>query len=69
MPPALRCVAMNETLQEIRGKLALTQAEFADALGIHQSTISRMERGELEIDKRTMIAAQALLDIHMGRAA
>jgi DNA-binding XRE family transcriptional regulator len=56
-------------LGQIRGKLALTQAEFADALGIHQSTISRMERGELEIDKRTMIAAQALLDIHMGRAA
>lgn len=50
-----------ETIQAIRETLGLTQAELADRLGIHQSTISRMERGELGTDKRTMIAARTLL--------
>jgi hypothetical protein len=34
---------------------------MADKLGLHQSTISRFETGELPLDKRTLLAAQALL--------
>ena len=49
-----------DTIRSIRAELKLTQIEFADLLGLHQSTISRLESGELAIDKRTLLAAQAL---------
>ncbi len=45
----------------IREALGLTQEQMAGHLGLHQSTISRFERGELPLDKRTLLAAQALL--------
>lgn len=50
-----------DDIREIRSKLGLTQIEFADRLGLHQSTISRLETGELPADKRTVLAAKALL--------
>lgn len=49
-----------DELRTIRTELGLTQAEFADRLGLHQSTISRFENGDLPLDKRTLLAAQAL---------
>lgn len=49
-----------EELRRIRKALGLTQSEFADRLGLHQSTVSKFETGELPIDKRTLLAAQAL---------
>lgn len=49
-----------DELRTIRTELGLTQAEFADRLGLHQSTISRFEKGDLPLDKRTLLAAQAL---------
>lgn len=53
-------MAAMEELRTIRTELGLTQAEFADRLGLHQSTISRFEKGDLPLDKRTLLAAQAL---------
>ena len=47
----------------IREALGLTQEQMAGKLGLHQSTISRFERGELPLDKRTLLAAQALLRV------
>lgn len=54
-------MAAMEDIRDIRRQLGLTQIEFADRLGLHQSTISRMEGGSLPLDKRTTLAAQALL--------
>lgn len=51
-----------ESIASIREALGLSQAQMADALGLHQTTISRFERGEMPTDKRTLLAAQALLD-------
>lgn len=50
-----------EDIRDIRRQLGLTQIEFADRLGLHQSTISRLEGGSLPVDKRTSLAAKALL--------
>jgi transcriptional regulator with XRE-family HTH domain len=44
----------------IRKELNLTQAELADKLGLHQTTISRFETGEMPLDKRTQLAVEAL---------
>lgn len=50
-----------ENIQSIRKTLGLSQSEMADRLGLHQSTISRFENGDLPLDKRTLLAAQLLL--------
>jgi transcriptional regulator with XRE-family HTH domain len=50
-----------DDIRHIRQTLGLTQAEFADKLGLHQATISKFEKGGLPVDKRTLLAAQALL--------
>jgi transcriptional regulator with XRE-family HTH domain len=56
-------------LREIRRALKLSQAEMADRLGLHQTTISRFERGELPLDKRTELAVVALRNEADQRAA
>ena len=52
---------MEETLLDIREALGLRQSEMADKLGLNQSSISRMECGKIPTDKRTLLAAKALL--------
>jgi len=44
----------------IRKELNLTQAELAVKLGVHQTTISRFETGELPLDLRTKLALELL---------
>lgn len=60
MPVGIFKAAMDN-IRDIRRQLGLTQIEMAERLGLHQSTISRFESGELPVDKRTALAAQALL--------
>lgn len=47
-------------LVAIRKELNLTQVELAEKLGVHQTTISRFETGDLPLDKRTQLALEAL---------
>jgi len=64
-----------DDIRHIRQALGLTQTEFAEKLGLHQSTICRFEKGTLRLDKRTLLAARALLsdaeqhDTEVGEAA
>lgn len=44
-----------------RKALGLSQSELAAKLGVNQATISRMERGELKPNTRTILALEALL--------
>lgn len=44
----------------IRRELGLTQAQLAEKLGVHQTTVSRFETGELPLDPRTKLALEAL---------
>lgn len=45
----------------IRRAMGLKQTEMAALLGVTQASVSRWERGELDPDTRTMIAARSLL--------
>jgi transcriptional regulator with XRE-family HTH domain len=59
-----------QDIQTIRKALGLSQSEMAERLGLNQSTISRFERGDLPLDKRTLLAAQLLLtQAQEGKAA
>lgn len=43
-----------------RKALGLSQAALAEALGVNQATISRMESGVLVPNKRTILALEAI---------
>lgn len=47
-------------IRTVRQQLKLSQTEFGQRLGLHQTTISRLETGELEVDRRTELAVRAL---------
>ena len=48
-------------LKQARHALQMTQDALAGALGIHQTTVARMEAGRLAIEKRTELAVECLL--------
>jgi DNA-binding XRE family transcriptional regulator len=61
-------------IRAIRRELQLSQAELATKLGLHQTTISRFETGDLALDERTELALEALVfraqpDSRHGQAA
>lgn len=49
------------SFKETRKTLGLSQAELAIKLGVHQTTVSRFETGELPVDERTSLALDALM--------
>lgn len=42
--------ALRTLLREVRAKSGLTQAQMAEALGVGQSYVSKLERGENFVD-------------------
>jgi transcriptional regulator with XRE-family HTH domain len=50
-----------DNIRSTRTELGLNQVELARLLGLHQSTISRFESGDLSVDGRTRLALDALL--------
>lgn len=50
-----------DDIKTIREALEVSQAELAAMLGVHQTTVARFENGDLPTNKRTLLAAQALL--------
>ena len=56
---------LKEKIIEIRQKNKLTQAEFGDVLKIAQFTISRIERGQQEVDLKTLIGLAQHFDVNL----
>ena len=56
---------INEKIIEIRQKKRLTQAEFGEVLGIAQFTISRIERGQQEVDLKMLIGLAKHFDVNL----
>jgi transcriptional regulator with XRE-family HTH domain len=48
-------------IRKARAKLNLTQAEFAEAIGMQRNSIARMEREEQPVMKTTELAVKYLL--------
>lgn len=48
-------------IRDARSTLGLSQAGLAAKLGVHQTTVSRFETGELPMDERTALALEALI--------
>jgi predicted transcriptional regulator len=58
-----------DDIRTIRRQLGVTQIELAEMLGLHQSTISRLEDGRLATDERTRLALEALVARHSASQA
>jgi len=58
---ALRLSPASQFVRSARSELALTQAAFAQALGVSRKTILRYENGS-PVPERSVIAIRALLD-------
>lgn len=52
----------GDELKALRKQIGLTQSEMAQALGLTQTFIGMMERGEKAIERRTELAARYLLE-------
>ena len=63
-PETRLCIMRGMDITETRKAMGLSQAELALALGVTQSTVSRLETGELEPNERTKLALEALLSRH-----
>jgi len=50
----------GKELKDKRETAGLTQQEIADALGVHWTTISRMERSVVKISKATSMVLEML---------
>jgi DNA-binding XRE family transcriptional regulator len=46
---------------EAREALSVSQAKLAEMIGVHQSTISRMEADPTKVDQRTLLAIKAIM--------
>lgn len=47
-------------MKTVRASLGMKQHQLAEALGITQPSVSKMERGKLPIDRRTELALERL---------
>ena len=56
---------LKEKIVEIRQKNKLTQAEFGEVLKIAQFTISRIERGQQEVDLKMLIGLSEHFDVNI----
>ena len=56
---------LKEKIIEIRQKNKLTQAEFGDVLKIAQFTISRIKRGQQEVDLKMLIGLATHFDVNI----
>ena len=53
----------SKNLRVIRQRLGLTQAVFAETLGITSNSLARQERGELGISESVAILARLRLEL------
>jgi transcriptional regulator with XRE-family HTH domain len=56
----------GKELRERREAAGLMQQDIADALGVHWTTISRMERSVVKISKATSMALEQILGSRKG---
>ena len=53
---------IGEEVRTLRRRIGMSQAEFAEAIGISRETVGRLERGGEEIDRRTELAIRFVVE-------
>jgi transcriptional regulator with XRE-family HTH domain len=57
---------LGSRLRELRDTSGMSQGELADALGVDQSTVSRIERGQRAVTARELALASGALRVTLG---
>lgn len=55
---------LSEWIREARKALGWTQSRLAEELEVDVGSVSRWERGELAIDRRTVLAIERLVSLY-----
>lgn len=58
---------LGQRLKELREKKGLNQTEFGVALGVNQSTVSRLEDGSRALTARELAAASAAFGVSLNQ--
>lgn len=54
-------------VRDTRKALGWSQAQLAEQLEVDVGSVSRWERGELDVDRRTVLAIERLVDLAVRR--
>src|ERR1700746_1323269 len=57
---------VGRKIRQLRRQRKLTQVELADRIGIHQSDLSRMEKGEYKVGLDTLLKILQTFDLSIG---
>jgi len=57
---------VGRKIRQLRRQRKLTQVELADRIGIHQSDLSRMEKGEYKVGLDTLLQILQTFDLSIG---
>ncbi len=63
---SLEVAAIGSRLRELRKERALTQAELARQIGIQQSDLSRMEKGEYRVSLDNLFKILGVFDLDLA---
>ena len=66
MMAAMTDEQLGARLKELRDASGMSQEQLADALGVDQSTISRVERGQRAVTARELALASGALRVTLG---
>lgn len=66
-PSAPQVVSIGDRLRQLRKERHLTQAELARQIGIQQSDLSRMEKGEYRVSLDHLFKILAVFDLDLSR--
>ena len=57
---------VGRKIRQLRRQRRLTQVELAERIGIHQSDLSRMEKGEYKVGLDTLLKILGTFDLSIG---
>src|SRR5438477_11359364 len=57
---------VGRKIRQLRRQRKLTQVELAEKIGIHQSDLSRMEKGEYKVGLDTLLKILQTFDLSIG---
>ena len=63
---SLEVAAVGSRLRRLRNERGLTQAELARQIGIQQSDLSRMEKGEYRVSLDNLFKILAVFDLDLA---
>lgn len=56
---------VGQRIKELRGRLGITQKEFADSVGLSQTHVCKIEKGKDNPSKSVLLLICMMYDVHI----